>query len=243
MAFFEGSKMTAGYGDGPDIISSCTINVDKGEIVAILGPNGAGKSTAMKTMLGLLNLKSGGSSIAVPGVYDMISAKLAERAGFPALYVSGYGISAAHLGLPDVGLMTFSDMFERVQVIARNSTVPVIADADTGYGSLINLRHTVQSYEIAGVSAIQIEDQEFPKRCAHAAGVRVIEKQEMMRKMAREAAGHLGRAALDAAKRAVRRSAVVEWVIWVGCASSCVRRVRACARSSGRGRAPRSNES
>ena len=59
MAFFEGSKMTAGYGDGPDIISSCTINVDKGEIVAILGPNGAGKSTAMKTMLGLLNLKSG----------------------------------------------------------------------------------------------------------------------------------------------------------------------------------------
>ena len=113
----------------------------------------------------------------------MISAKLAERAGFPALYVSGYGISAAHLGLPDVGLMTFSDMFERVQVIARNSVVPVIADADTGYGGLINLRHTVQSYEIAGVSAIQIEDQEFPKRCAHAAGVRVIEKQEMMRKI------------------------------------------------------------
>ena len=99
----------------------------------------------------LLNLKSGGSSIAVPGVYDMISAKLAERAGFPALYVSGYGISAAHLGLPDVGLMTFSDMFERVQVIARNSVVPVIADADTGYGGLINLRHTVQSFEIAGV--------------------------------------------------------------------------------------------
>ena len=131
----------------------------------------------------LLDLKSGGSSIVVPGVYDMISAKLAERANFPALYVSGYGISAAHLGLPDVGLMTFSDMFERVQLIARNSAVPVIADADTGYGGLINLRHTVQSYESAGVSAIQIEDQEFPKRCAQAAGVRVIEKQEMMRKI------------------------------------------------------------
>ena len=91
----------------------------------------------------LFDLIARGQPVVAPGVYDMISSKLAERAGFPALYVSGYGISAAHLGLPDVGLMTFTDMLERVQVIARNSGVPIIADADTGYGGLINLRHTV----------------------------------------------------------------------------------------------------
>ena len=131
----------------------------------------------------LFDLIARGQPVVAPGVYDMISSKLAERAGFPALYVSGYGISAAHLGLPDVGLMTFTDMLERVQVIARNSGVPIIADADTGYGGLINLRHTVHGYEAAGVAAIQIEDQEFPKRCAHAQGVRVIDMKDMMRKI------------------------------------------------------------
>lgn len=132
----------------------------------------------------LFDLMAQNAPVVAPGVYDMISCKLAERAGFPAIYVSGYGVSAAHLGLPDVGLMTFSDMLERVQTIARYSSVPVIADADTGYGGLINLRHTVQGYEAAGVAAIQIEDQEFPKRCSHAAGVRVIDTKSMMRKIA-----------------------------------------------------------
>ena len=128
-------------------------------------------------------LMESGKSIVAPGVYDMISARLAEQVGFNALYISGYGISASHLGLPDVGLMTFTDMVERVRVIVRNVNVPVIADADTGYGGLINLRHTVRAFEDAGVAAIQIEDQDFPKRCAHAKDVKVIDMQSMVRKI------------------------------------------------------------
>jgi 2-methylisocitrate lyase-like PEP mutase family enzyme len=131
----------------------------------------------------LFDLMARDTPVVAPGVYDMISCKLAERARFPAIYVRGYGVSAAHLGLPDVGLMTFTDRLERVQIIAWHSSVPVIADADTGYGGLINLRHTVQGYEAVGVAGIQIEDQEFPKRCAHAQGVRVIDMKSMMRKI------------------------------------------------------------
>jgi len=131
----------------------------------------------------LTELMVSGKSIVAPGVYDMISARLAEQAGFEALYISGYGISASHLGLPDVGLMTFTDMVERVRVIAKSVRIPVIADADTGYGGLINLRHTVRAFEDAGVAAIQIEDQVFPKRCAHAKDVKVIEMQNMVRKI------------------------------------------------------------
>lgn len=94
------------------------------------------------------------------GVFDMISARLADRAGFHALYMTGYGIAASHLGLPDAGLVSYSDMVERARTIATGTETALIADADTGFGGLLNVRHTVRGYEDAGVAAIQIEDQE-----------------------------------------------------------------------------------
>jgi 2-methylisocitrate lyase-like PEP mutase family enzyme len=120
-----------------------------------------------------------GESILAPGVHDMISVIIAEKVGFPALFVGGYGISASHLGMPDVGIMTFTDILDRVRIISQITSKPIIVDADTGYGGLINLRHAVKSFENAGVSAIQIEDQVFPKRCGHAQGVEVVSIDEM----------------------------------------------------------------
>lgn len=119
----------------------------------------------------------------VPGVYDMVSARIADDAGFDALYMTGYGIAAAHLGLPDAGLSSFADMVDRARTIASGTSAPLIADADTGFGGLLNVRHTVQGYESAGVAAIQLEDQEFPKKCGHAEGRRVVPTAEMIRKV------------------------------------------------------------
>jgi 2-methylisocitrate lyase-like PEP mutase family enzyme len=113
--------------------------------------------------------------ILAPGVYDGISAALVGKLGFPAAYMTGAGVSAAGYGLPDVGLLTLTEMAERAQVLARLLDVPVIADADTGYGSPINVVRTVIEYERAGVAAIQLEDQVFPKRCGHLAGKEVID--------------------------------------------------------------------
>ena len=124
-----------------------------------------------------------GELIIAPGVYDLISARIADRMGFRAIYVTGYGVVASHLGLPDAGLATYRDMVERVgQIVAMTST-PVVADADTGYGGLLNIAHTVRGYEAAGVSGIQIEDQVFPKKCGHTPGRRVIPTAEMVRKI------------------------------------------------------------
>ena len=120
-----------------------------------------------------------GETLLAPGVYDMVSAAIEEKIGFSALFVGGYGISASHLGLPDVGIMTFTDILDRVRTISSNVNQPVIVDADTGYGGLLNLRHAVKSYEKAGVAAIQIEDQVFPKRCGHAKGIEVCSVDEM----------------------------------------------------------------
>ena len=118
-----------------------------------------------------------------PGVFDMISAKVADRAGFDALYMTGYGIAASHLGLPDAGLSSYSDMLGRAARICESTRTPLIADADTGFGGLLNVRHTVRGYEAAGVAAIQIEDQEFPKKCGHAPGRRVVPLDDMLRKV------------------------------------------------------------
>ncbi|MEO2038296.1 MAG: isocitrate lyase/PEP mutase family protein, partial [Martelella sp.] len=108
-----------------------------------------------------------GELILAPGVFEAISALIADRKGFPALYVTGYGTVASALGLPDAGLATYSDMLDRVATICARTQTPVIADADTGYGGLLNVRHTVRGYEQAGVTAMQMEDQEFPKKCGH----------------------------------------------------------------------------
>ena len=118
-----------------------------------------------------------------PGVFDMISAKIADRAGFDALYMTGYGIAASYMGLPDAGLVSYSDMLGRAARICEAIRTPLIADADTGFGGLLNVRHTVRGYEAAGVAAIQIEDQEFPKKCGHAPGRRVVPLDDMRRKI------------------------------------------------------------
>jgi len=124
-----------------------------------------------------------GDFITAPGVFDLISTLIATRMNFPALYVTGYGISASYMGLPDAGLMTFTDMETQIRKIVAATDKPVIADADTGYGGLLNVRHTVKAYENLGVSAIQIEDQEYPKKCGHTPGRRVIPTPDMVSKI------------------------------------------------------------
>ncbi len=121
--------------------------------------------------------------VVAPGVYDMVSLRLADTFGFDALYMTGYGTVASHLGLPDAGLATYSDMVGRVRAMAGMARAPLIADGDTGYGGLLNMRHTVQGYEQAGAAAIQIEDQEFPKKCGHTPNRRVIPMEDMVRKI------------------------------------------------------------
>ncbi len=124
-----------------------------------------------------------GGFVTAPGVFELISALIADRMGFKALYVTGYGTVASALGLPDAGLATYSQMIDRIGRIAEMTKTPVIADADTGYGGLLNVRHTVRGYEQAGVAAIQIEDQEFPKKCGHTPDRRVIPMADMVRKV------------------------------------------------------------
>ena len=121
--------------------------------------------------------------VVAPGVFDLISALIADRMGFSALYMTGYGTVASHLGLPDAGLATYRDMVERAGRIAQMTKTPLIADADTGYGGLLNVAHTVRGYEAAGVAAIQIEDQEFPKKCGHTPNRRVIAAGQMAKKI------------------------------------------------------------
>ena len=124
-----------------------------------------------------------GNFIIAPGVFEMVSALIADRMGFKALYVTGYGTVASALGLPDAGLASYSQMIEHVGRIAEMTKTPVIADADTGYGGLLNVRHTVRGYEQAGVAAIQLEDQEFPKKCGHTPDRRVVPTEDMVRKI------------------------------------------------------------
>ncbi|MBV9288674.1 MAG: isocitrate lyase/PEP mutase family protein [Hyphomicrobiales bacterium] len=121
--------------------------------------------------------------VAAPGVYDMVSLRMASSLGFEALYMTGYGTVASHLGLPDAGLAGYADMVGRVEAMARMAKAPLIADGDTGYGGLLNVRHTVRGYERAGAAAIQLEDQEFPKRCGHTPHRRVISQEDMVRKI------------------------------------------------------------
>jgi 2-methylisocitrate lyase-like PEP mutase family enzyme len=122
----------------------------------------------------LKSLLAAGEFIVAPGVFEMFSARIADRLGFKALYMTGYGVSASHLGLADAGLVTYRDMVERARTIAQGTKTPLIADADTGFGGLLNVRETVRGYEAAGVQAIQIEDQEMPKKCGHTPNRRVV---------------------------------------------------------------------
>ncbi len=121
--------------------------------------------------------------IVAPGVFDGISAKIADRMGFECLYMTGYGVVASHLGLPDAGIATYTEMSGRVAQLSAITQTPLVADGDTGYGGLLNVRHTVRGYEAAGACAIQLEDQEFPKKCGHMLGRRVIAREDMAAKI------------------------------------------------------------
>jgi 2-methylisocitrate lyase-like PEP mutase family enzyme len=124
-----------------------------------------------------------GHLVTAPGVFEMISAKFADELEFEALYMTGYGTVASHLGLPDAGLATYSDMVNRVSQFCQITQTPLICDGDTGYGGLLNVMHTVRGYENAGAAAIQLEDQEFPKKCGHMLGRKVVPKQDMVDKI------------------------------------------------------------
>ena len=127
--------------------------------------------------------------IMAPGAYDCLTATIIQRAGFPAVYMTGAGTSVARLGYPDLALATLTEMLANAADIASAVDLPVIADADTGYGGVLNVQRTVRQFERVGVAAIHIEDQEFPKRCGHLDNKRVIPVEDMVRKI---------RAAVDA---------------------------------------------
>ncbi|WP_301233466.1 isocitrate lyase/PEP mutase family protein [Pandoraea cepalis] len=121
--------------------------------------------------------------VVAPGIYDMISVAMADAMQFDCLYMTGFGTVASYLGVPDAGLATYTDMVNRVTAFCGNSRTPLICDGDTGYGGLLNVMHTVRGYERAGAAGIQLEDQEFPKKCGHTPGRRVIPAGDMVKKI------------------------------------------------------------
>ena len=121
--------------------------------------------------------------LVLPGVHDALSAKLAENAGFDALTMGGYGISASVLGQPDVGFLTLTEMLYSLKRICDATSLPLLADADTGYGNAANVRRVVREYEDSGAAALFLEDQEWPKRCGHMEGKRVISMEEHVMKI------------------------------------------------------------
>lgn len=122
--------------------------------------------------------------IVIPGLQDMIAATMAAKVGFDIVYGSGFWLTASSLGLPDAGIATYTQMLDRMATLVRSSGgAAVIADADTGYGGLLNVHHTVRGYEAAGVTAIQLEDQEFPKKCGHTPFKRCVPVQDMVDKI------------------------------------------------------------
>ncbi len=118
-----------------------------------------------------------------PGVYDCLSARIVERAGFPAAFMSGTAVSIAALGYPDMGLQTMTEILNQARNIARSVDIPVIADADTGYGNALNVMRTVREFEAAGLAGIMIEDQADPKRCGHYEGKKLVSTSEMVIKI------------------------------------------------------------
>lgn len=126
-----------------------------------------------------------GEFICAPGTQDMVSALIAKDLGFDTVYASGYWMVASALGLPDAGIATYTQMLDRISTLAKTvgDNTAIIADADTGYGGLLNVRETIRGYEAAGVQVIQIEDQQFPKKCGHTPNKKVITTKEMVTKI------------------------------------------------------------
>lgn len=141
-------------------------------------PSVADRRAALRRMIG------GTSLVVAPGVFDALGAKMVEQAGFGALYLTGNGVSASLIGEPDVGLITMTEMVDTARRVASVVSIPVISDADTGYGNAVNVARTVQEFEQAGVAAIHLEDQVSPKRCGELPGARpVIPLAEMLGKL------------------------------------------------------------
>ncbi len=136
--------------------------------------------SAGKELRGLLE---SGQLVMAPGAPDALTARLIERAGFPAVYMTGFAATAALIGCPDIGLLTQTEMTSHARNMVRAVDVPVIADADTGYGGPANIERTVEEYHRAGVAAIHFEDQVQPKRCGHMAGVKLVPTEDMARRL------------------------------------------------------------
>lgn len=137
----------------------------------------------------LRKLLASGPILMAPGAYDVVTARLIQKAGFSAVYMTGSGVSISALGVPDLGLISYAEILERVEQIATSTSLPLIADGDTGYGGVLSVMRTVKGFEARGASAIHIEDQRDPKRCGHELGRKLIAVEEMVGKI---------RAALDA---------------------------------------------
>ena len=133
-----------------------------------------GRNSALRKAL------SAGKTLVAPGAYDCVGARLVEQAGFEAIYLTGSGMSMSALGAPDVGLMSFSEILDRAARIADVVSIPVIVDADTGYGGPLNVIRTMRSFERAGISGIQLEDQAWPKKCGHEGGRNLVSVNEMV---------------------------------------------------------------
>jgi 2,3-dimethylmalate lyase len=131
----------------------------------------------------LRELFEAGEMVLAPGCYDALGARLIDEAGFSAAYMTGFGSAASRLGRPDIGLMTLPEMVDNARRIAQAVEIPVVADADTGYGNSINVIRTVREYEAAGVAAIHLEDQVMPKKCGHMEGKQVVPAGEMAAKI------------------------------------------------------------
>ncbi len=131
----------------------------------------------------LRELLNSGKIIMAPGAFDAWSAKLIENAGFDMVYMTGYGVSASMLGKPDIGLMSYAEVYQAAKNIAFAVDIPVIADCDTGFGTTLNVVRCVKEFEAAGLAGIQLEDQVMPKRCGHMEGKEIISKEDMVAKI------------------------------------------------------------
>ena len=142
----------------------------------------------MKRTTQLKQLIQAREILVMPGVYDALSAKIAEKCGIKAVQVTGYGLAGSNLGLPDVGIMTKTQMVELTRNICQATSIPVMADGDTGFGNAINLYYAVKDFEAAGAAGINLEDQFFPKRCGHMGGKQIIPFEEAVKKIEAAAA-------------------------------------------------------
>ena len=153
-----------------------------------LFPNGAGAAARLRSLL------ESEPIVRAPGCSDALTARVLERAGFPAGFLGGFSVAAARLGLPDVGLLSYGEMLDQTRSVCAATSLPIIGDGDTGYGNAINAERTLLGYARAGVACVMIEDQQWPKRCGHTAGKAIVDRREALARIracvrAREAHG------------------------------------------------------